>query len=376
MKIVHVAEAFAAGIAVFINSLVENMKDDEHIVIHGEREWVMKSEDVKKIFSTPNVRFIRWPSAARSINPLKDFRAFRELCAFLRELQADGQIDAVHLHSSKSGFLGRVACRAMGVKNVIYTPNGAPFLVGETWLSNILYKWLEQVGSWFGGSVVCCSLSELKAYQDLGIKATNINNGIAVRSTLPGRPDVLRVASAKVGSPVKPGPEFRVITSGRIAPQKDPSLFNAIACYFEDWPAFEFIWVGDGEGRPLLTSRNIQVTGWLPRDNARALITGADVYLSTAKFEGLSFAGLEALDLQKPMLLTDCIGNRDLAGKGSNGDLFRSENDAIVKILRYFNNRLMLPIMGMHSKQLCAEEFNVRDTYSQYRELYTGQQAQ
>jgi glycosyltransferase involved in cell wall biosynthesis len=358
MKIVHVAEAFAGGIAVFINSLVENMREDEHIIIHGDRYWVMKAEEVKKMFPKANVRFIPWTSAGRSIHPIKDVKALSELKGFLREIESESRIDAVHLHSSKSGFLGRVACKMIGFRNVIYTPNGAPFLIGNNWLSNTLYKVLEKVGSWFGGEVVCCSLSEWKAYKDLGIEASHINNGISVG---PHKKPV-----------VKPQVGFKVITSGRIAPQKNPGLFNAIASYFEEWPAFEFIWVGDGDERPLLTSSNIQVTGWLPRDSAKSMIVDADVYLSTAKFEGLSFAGLEALDMQKPMLLTDCIGNRDLAGRGSNGDLFRNEGDAIVKILRYFNNRPMLPIMGRHSGQLCTKEFNIKDTFLRYRQLYTG----
>lgn len=356
MKIVHVVEAFASGIAVFINSLVENMKDDQHLVIHGEREQVMKAEDVKRQFSGVHVSFVRWPSACRNIRPWKDLRAAMELYRFLKDLRDKNELDVVHLHSSKSGFLGRVVCRTLGIRNVIYTPNGAPFLVGKTFLSNRLYKVLEQVGARFGGKVVCCSHSEWQAYRDLGIDAARINNGI----TMTAQPQAI----------TKEHTDFTIVTSGRIADQKNPGLFNAIARYFEEWPAFAFVWVGDGDERNILTASNIQVTGWLPRDEAKDLIRKADVYLSTARFEGLSFAGLEALHLQKPVLLTDCIGNRDMTARGSNGDLFRNESEAVVKLLRYFNNRLMLPVMGGHSARLCAQEFNIQDTYHQYKRLY------
>ena len=356
MKIVHVVEAFASGIAVFINSLVDNMKEDQHLVIHGEREQVMRAEDVKRQFSGVHVSFLRWPSACRNIRPWQDIKASLELYGFLKDLKRQGAVDVVHLHSSKSGFLGRVVCRVLGIRNVVYTPNGAPFLVGKTALSNRLYKVLEQVGARFGGTVVCCSQSEWQAYRDLGIDAARINNGIRVTEA-PALP-----RSEDAG--------FTIVTSGRIADQKNPSLFNAIARYFEEWPAFEFVWVGDGDERAHLTARNIRVTGWLPGDQAKALIRKADVYLSTARFEGLSFAGLEALLLEKPVLLTDCIGNRDMTARGSNGDLFRSESEAVVKLLRYFNNRLMLPVMGSRSAQLCASEFNIQDTFHQYRSLY------
>jgi glycosyltransferase involved in cell wall biosynthesis len=316
----------------------------------------MRAEDVKRQFSGVHVSFLRWPSARRNISPWRDLKASVELYGFLKDLKRQGAVDVVHLHSSKSGFLGRVVCRILRIRNVIYTPNGAPFLVGKTALSNRLYKVLEQVGARFGGTVVCCSQSEWQAYRDLGIDATRINNGIRVTEAPP--------------PPRSEGGRFTVITSGRITDQKNPGLFNAIARYFEEWPAFEFVWVGDGDERAHLTARNIRVTGWLKGEQVRPLVHHADVYLSTARFEGLSFAGLDALRLGKPVLLTDCIGNRDLNARGSNGDLFRSESEAVVKLLRYFNNRLMLPVMGSRSAELCAAEFDIQDTFYQYRSLY------
>ena len=72
MKIVHVVEPFASGIATFVRSLVENLQDDLHIIVHGERELVMKSAMVKQDFPKDNVRFIRWKSAQRELNIRKD----------------------------------------------------------------------------------------------------------------------------------------------------------------------------------------------------------------------------------------------------------------------------------------------------------------
>ena len=128
MIVVHIVEPFAAGIAVFVRSLTEVMPDDIHIVIHGERKNVMTASDVKKNFPKQNVRFIRWRSAQRSIDPVKDIFALTELYTILRRLKRKDLVDAVHLHSSKSGLLGRAACRMAGITNVFYTPNGAPFL--------------------------------------------------------------------------------------------------------------------------------------------------------------------------------------------------------------------------------------------------------
>ena len=369
MKIIHVVEPFASGIATFVRSLVENLQDDLHIIVHGERQQIMTSAEVKQRFPKGNVRFIRWKSAQRELNFRKDTVAFMELYSILKRLKRQNAIDAVHLHSSKSGFLGRVACRMAGINTVVYTPNGAPFFVGNRF-SNYMYKQLERLGSAFGGRVVCCSPSELTAYKAIGIKALNINNGIAVEDMPIFPMPRLSFSGEPVKFPaLKPG-KFRVVTSGRIEDQKNPALFNSIAKYFEEFQDFEFLWVGNGGDRDMLTAKNIVVTGWLSAEETKALISESHVYLSTSNFEGMPFAVLEAMALKKPVLLTDCVGNRDIVNKRLNGDLFHTEDEAIIKILQYHNNRDMLQVMGEYSQQHCEQEFDVQSTFTSYRSLY------
>lgn len=358
MTIVHVVEPFASGVSVFVKYLTETMPDDLHIIVHGERKQVMSAASVKKTFLSPRVRFIKWNSAQRSINPLKDILALSELYKILKRLRKRDLIDGVHLHSSKSGLLGRIACKMLGIKNVFYTPNGAPFLSGKTVFSKYLYRQMEKFGDRLGGKVVCCSSSELNAYLRLGIDATCISNGIAVEEKTP----------VDTGKREK----FRVITTGRIIQQKNPTLFNNIAQYFEEFNQFEFIWAGDGEEKQALSAKNITITGWLNEEDIKKLVADCDVYLSTALYEGLSFGVLEALTLRKPVLLSQCVGNMDVVKNGINGDLFKTETEAIVKILQYHNNLDMLRVMGDFSKSICETEFNVKNNFSNYRELYAN----
>lgn len=363
MIVLHVVEPFAAGIATFVKSLTEAMPNDTHIILHGERRQVMSAAEVKKTFPKKNVRFIRWQSAQRSIHPLRDFQALNELYKTLRRLKKKGLVDAVHLHSSKSGLLGRLACRLAGIKNVVYTPNGAPFLAGGNFLSNYLYEQLEKIGNGMGGRVVCCSESELEEYEKIGIHASYVNNGIC-----------LAAAKAYKPKPRRDKNVFRIINSGRIVEQKNPALFNEIAKYFEEFAQFEFVWAGDGPDRHLLTAANITVTGWIAEGEVKELMADSDLYLSTSSYEGLSFAVLEALALRKPMLLSDCVGNKDVIKSGLNGDLFGSEAEAIVKLLNYYNNREMLQVMGDFSQQICNTEFDMQRNFRSYRHIYTNEQ--
>ena len=356
MKVVHVIEPFASGVAFFVKSLAETMPDDTHIVVHGERKEVMIAEEVKKLFPRKNVRFVRWKSANRSINPIKDIMALRELYTILRRLKKNDFIDAVHLHSSKSGFLGRLACKLAGISNVVYTPHGAFFFAGKNAFIRSFYSRLEKLGNSLGGTVVCCSESEFEAFKKIGINATYINNGIHISE--PADFDTINE-------------KFTIVTSGRIVAQKNPSLFNEIAQYFEGLEQFKFVWIGDGEYKHLLQAKNIQITGWQNEEKATDLIKSCNVYLSTSQYEGLSFAALKALSYRKPVLLSKCVGNIDVVKQGMNGDLFESKDEAISKILKYYNNADMLSVMGDFSRELCEQEFDRNNNFRNYRHFYT-----
>lgn len=73
-------------------------------------------EELKKI----NVKVHVIPDLVREISPVKDLRAYFQI----KRLIKDGKYDVVHCHSSKAGFLGRIAAKRAGVKNVIYTVHG------------------------------------------------------------------------------------------------------------------------------------------------------------------------------------------------------------------------------------------------------------
>ena len=59
----------------------------------------------------------------RSINPLKDFKAFVEI----RNIIKDFKPDIVHTHASKSGALGRLAAISLKVPIILHTFHGHVF---------------------------------------------------------------------------------------------------------------------------------------------------------------------------------------------------------------------------------------------------------
>ncbi|MEO7209976.1 MAG: glycosyl transferase family 1, partial [Chitinophagaceae bacterium] len=246
MKIIHVAEAFEGGIIEIMRLLSNHLPEFEHIIVYGNRN--IDTEKEKTTFPA-NVRFINWHSAKREISFRDDIKAFRELKKILKE---NMPFDAMHLYSSKAGFLGRITGKSLGIKNILYSPQGASFERQDiSGLKKKIYGFLEKSASLLPGKIIASSKSEQKCFEDLGIHAACINNGVSLDVNFK-----------------KEFPEqvFTIVNSARISEQKNPSLFNSIAEAFVNNPRVKFVWVGEGPLRNELTAPNISITGWVGKE--------------------------------------------------------------------------------------------------------------
>ena len=352
--IIHVAESFGSGIVEFVRSLAEGMPDYKHTVIYAIRE--LSLDEIKSKF-TVKVDFIEWEHAQKSISPIKDWKALLYLYKILKKTE----FDVLHLHSSKAGLLGRMAGLFFRKKNIIYTPNGAPFNRKDiSFFKKLLFISVEFFGSLLSGKTVCCSASEQKTYRKIAIKALCVNNGISI-------PDATVEKEMQKDEGI-----FRIVTSGRVSVQKNPDLFYQIATYFANDPSIGFTWIGNGDIENKLNAPNIHLTGWLKRPDVLDILKKADLYLSTALWEGLPFAVLDAMSLGKPLLLNHCVGNIDMVDQGENGYIFENANQAIEKI-RYLKNQAeLLKNMGYNSYKKCRSEFDIHKTIDSYIQIYNS----
>ena len=350
MKVVHVVESFATGILDVVSNLANGLPEFSHVIIHGRREETPKS---LVGYFPPGTRFHPWPHAGREIDPVRDFRA---LCGLIGLLKGLKDAEVVHLHSSKAGFLGRLACRMLGMQDkTLYSPHGPAFLRKDVPNATAaFYMLLEKTAAKFGGRVVASSPSEASAFIAAGIPATFIPNGVSCADTAAAAPH-----------------EGMVIgTAARITPQKNPLLFNEIARAFAADPSVRFVWIGDGGLRHQLSAENTQITGLLPLDELRRRLAEFDIYLSSSLYEGLSLCALLAMAAGKPLLLLDSVGNRDLVAAGENGFLFSKKEEAVKLILQLRNDRPLAEKMGARSLELVRTQFSLENMLRRYRQLY------
>ena len=121
-----------------------------------------------------------------------------------------------------------------------------------------------------------------------------------------------------------------------------------------------------------MDSSNVTITGWLSRDEVTDELAKSDVYLSTALWEGLPFAVLEAMNLKKPLILSHCTGNVDLVSNDYNGFVFHSKNEAIQRILFFKENLDKIDSFGRNSHKIVSVDFNVIFMAENYEKAYTS----
>lgn len=352
MKILHVVESFFGGVYDFIKDFTEITPEYQHTTLYGKREGL--KDNFQNDFKG-NIKFILWKNAKREISIKNDFLALKELLNLLKK----ENFDIIHLHSSKAGFLGRVAAKIYNQQNkVIYTTHGISFSRKDVSNRKLkLYILLEKIGSLCGGKIIACSKSEAEFIKSKGIKCSYVNNGIKIEDKF------LKIEKKEKNI-------LNIVTVARITEAKNPKLFNKIAENFIKNKDIKFIWIGDGELKEQLSSKNIEVTGWLDQKEIYHQLMKADIYLSTSSWEGLPIGVLQGMKNKLPIILSNCNGNKNLIIESHNGFLFETKEQAIEKVNFLIKDKKKIEKLGENSYLLLKKEFDIQDMIRKYKTLY------
>ena len=357
-RILHIVESLEGGILTYLSGLV-NCTCNQYEVTVAYSTRPTTPTDFQSLFDS-RVRFIKVVNFTRDINFVKDAKAFFEI----RRIVRDTAPDIVHLHSSKAGFLGRMAINGKRIK-LFYTPNGYSFLMQNCSIVKLqCYKAMEAIAGQRKCLTIASSKSEYEESKKVTKWSTCINNGIDI--------DILQSLLDKNRSM----PEFlvnngverplRIFTVGRICEQKNPYLFNRIAMQFPNTP---FYWIGDGDLKEKLTSPNITVTGWLDREQVVAYADNMDVFLLTSLWEGLPLALLEAMYMKKLCVVSNAVGNRDVIKNGYNGHVCDDEGSFIKAMQFILENGIDAKLIQRAHDDI-LKEYNTRVMAGSYINKY------
>lgn len=311
------------------------------------------------------------PLMVREISPAKDVRA---LIALYRMIKA-GRPHVVHAHSSKAGFLARLAAYGAGVPVIYYSPRGYGFQMEDrSALDRALYKCLERSVSWIG-QVIAVSPSEAELARTLcwGKPVHVVPDAyLGERPTEP--------YGAPPPAAVRRGPgELRVGACGRLTHARNPEAFLRLARHVRDArDGVRFVWIGDGESAPKLRglvadlnlSDRFELTGWLPRAQVRERLLELDLFVHFSRWEGLPNAVLEAMAAGLPVLASDVAGNRDAVASGETGLLAGSEAELLERALQLLDDPALRNRLGVAGRRRVREEFSLERSLQALNRLY------
>jgi glycosyltransferase involved in cell wall biosynthesis len=303
-RVLHATECLASGTLDVIRALVNVLAEQgvEQTLVFSRRAET--PSDVAGLFAS-NVRLIE-VAPAKGMNLSFALAMVRTL---RREVHA-WQPSHVHLHSSRAGFIGRLALRsAPSTTLVLYSPHGLSFLDPNRPVVNAVFRLLEGMANTSNSQVVACSAGEAALLQQLTEKVPYILENPA---------DAAFFSATRRGAL----PASTITSVGRLSRQKAPEVFAAVAQRVKEArPGVRAIWVGDGDPalRATLVEAGCEVTGWLPRQEVLRILEGTDVYVQTSRWEGLPISVIQAMACGIPAVVTNVVGNRDAVQHGTSG---------------------------------------------------------
>lgn len=256
----------------------------------------------------------------RPIRPVWDFLGLVRLWRYFRR----ERYDIVHTHTSKAGFVGRLAARLAGVRIVVHTVHGFAFHEQSGTAAKKVYTVLERLAGYACNLLVTVSEYHRAAAQQLGIgrpgRLIAIPNGINPNRVAPTNTrDEVR---AELG--LRPD-EIALMTIGRLADQKGIEFaLEALSLMEPDLRQnIRLILAGVGPMAEYLAGRAVElgvdnVVDFLGfRDDVGNLLAAGDIVLLPSLWEGLSITLLEAMAAEKPIVATTIPTNVEATRDGS-----------------------------------------------------------
>jgi len=260
-------------------------------------------------------RVVEMRTLGREVHPLRDLAALGHLWRRFRRTRPG----IVHTHTSKAGFVGRLAARLAGVPVIIHQPHGHIFYGYWSARKTALFVMLERLAARWTDTIVTLTPREVEEHLERGIgrreQYTVVPSGVptaALRDAAPAR----QAARARLGF----GRDAFVIAGvGRLVPIKGFDLLvTALAEIATHVPDAHVLLIGDGEERPALerhaaalgVADRLRITG--ATTEVTDTLAAADVLAAPSRNEGMGRVLVEAMALGLPVVGTVVGGIPDV----------------------------------------------------------------
>ena len=121
-----------------------------------------------------------------------------------------------------------------------------------------------------------------------------------------------------------------------------------------------------------LKKKHVRLFEWVSREESLMILSKSLAYLSVSRYEGLSFANLEALALGIPILASEVPGNRETVLNGETGFVFKENDidDFVDKLHQISTNSSIRNQFRSNSIQFFDSNYNIINTVNSLESIY------
>jgi len=315
--------------------------------------------------------------------PIQRSASFSDVLNILRirKIIKQNNYNIVHCHSTKAGFVGRLAAFFSRHPNVIYSPHGFMFCDTRIKLKRQLYLYMEKYLGYLTNKLIAVSGSE----RDLAIQHHIVPNKKIItlyNSIDPAEYEDFSYQNRIPNKLLNSSEEIILGTVGRLYYQKDPiTLIKSFKIINTKFPNTKLYIVGDGplenECIALINELKLEskiiLAGY--QKNSKQYYEIFDIFLLSSHYEGLPYALLEAMMMGIPAVGTDVVGIKDLIKDGETGYLVPEGNyeELASKVIKILEHPESLSKFSLNSKEIAKVSFNFVEGIKEYQEFYTSQ---
>lgn len=296
------------------------------------------------------------------------------LMAFFFSTLGIGRIvrpDILHAHNGRMTLVAVLAAKLLGCKVVASQHFLEPAHFSSTGLSGKVKRALHQ---WVGRQLdfrICVSQAALTSMQKRGDVIARfasdysvIHNGIDVGKVLHNVTKTREEVRSDFGIPIS---SKLIMCAARLEPEKCvDTLLDAFKIVTNGGLDVHLIITGDGSLRGALQQRIVELglthvvnlAGFRP--DVHSIMNASDAFVLPAANEPFGLVLLEAMSLGVPTLAARSGGPLEIIEDGSNGFLFRPNDEANLAehILRVFNDPLQTRIVSDFGQASVREKFS------------------